>query len=399
MKSGRDGAECGAGCQPPRAWFGARENRRYAWPAAVDGTGGTDMPEPMVRFCKSFDGARLAYSVSGHGAPVLLLPSWLTHLDYQWRSTAWRPWLAALSERSRLIRYDPRGCGLSDREIGDLSFDAWVRDVDAVLDAAGVDRVSLIGICQGGAVAIRHAGTRPDRVERLVLYGTYARGRDRRGNLPVEPDKARVMLEMLELGWAEEDGAFMRSFATQFQPDGGIEHLRSWCALQRQATTARNAVALTRIMFDIDVTEAARDIACPTLVAHARDDAVVPIAEGRLLAGLIPGASFVELESRNHFMLDKEPAWGTFLDALGDFLPRGDGADAAFVDLSLRERQVLQGIAEGLDNREIGMALAISEKTVRNHVTRILSKLGVATRARAIVAAIRAGLGRDGGAG
>lgn len=351
------------------------------------------MPLPRVRFCRSFDGTRLAYAVSGEGPPVLLLPSWLTHLDYQWRSVAWRPWLDLLSDRFRLLRYDPRGCGLSDRDIGDLSFEAWVRDVDAVLDAAGLDRVSLIGICQGGPVALSFAAARPERVDRLLLYGTYGRGRDRRDDVPLEPEKARLMLEMLELGWAEEDGAFMRSFATQFQPDGTLDHLRSWCELQRQATTARNAVALTRIMFDIDVLKTAATIACPTLVAHGAEDAVVPVDEGRLLARTIPDAGFLELPTRNHFMLEKEPVWARLSDAILDFLPSERSRDHAFHGLTNRERQVLQGIAEGLDNEEIGAALKISEKTVRNHVSRIFSKLEVPSRAKAIVAAIRGGFG------
>lgn len=351
------------------------------------------MASPQVRFCKSFDGTRLAFTVSGRGPPVLLLPSWLSNLDYQWRSTAWRPWLDALSDHYTLIRYDPRGCGLSDRDISDLTYDSWVRDVDAVLDAAGMGNVSLVGICQGGAIAISYAALNPGRINRLVLYGTYARGRDRRGNVPLEPEKAKVMLEMLELGWADEDSAFMRAFATQFQPDGAIEHLRSWCELQRQATTASHAVALTRIMFDIDVVEDARKIGCPTLVAHAKDDAVVPFGEGRLLAQTIPGATFLALPSRNHFMLAKEPAWGELVGALVSFLPREHQADGPFADLSQRERQVLQGVADGLDNHEIGAALEISEKTVRNHVSGILAKLGVRSRAKAVVAAIRAGFG------
>lgn len=349
-----------------------------------------------VRFCKSFDGTRIAYSVTGRGAPVLMLPSWLSNLDYQWQSTAWRPWLEYLEDRCRLIRYDPRGCGLSDREIGDLSFDSWVRDVDCVLDAAGQNRVTLIGICQGGAVALRYAASRPDRVDRLVLYGTYARGRNRRDDLPPEPDKARVMLEMLELGWAEEDSAFMRAFATQFQPDGGLDHLQSWCRLQRQSTSARGAVALTRIMFEIDVRADARNIRCPVLVAHVRDDAVVPLEEGRLLAREIPDARFLVLDSRNHFMLPKERAWAQLLEELDAFLPRTGEDDEFAVLLSMREQQVLRGIAEGLDNREIGAALDISEKTVRNHVSGILSKLGVPTRAKAIVRAIQAGIGVGG---
>lgn len=349
--------------------------------------------QSRVRFCKSFDGTRIAYCVSGQGAPVLLLPSWLSNLDYQWQSTAWRPWLEFLWDRNRLIRYDPRGCGLSDRDIDNLSFDSWVRDVDAVLDAVGVDRVSLIGICQGGAVALRYAASRPERVERLVLYGTYARGRNRRDDVPLEPEKAKVMLDMLELGWADEDSAFMRSFATQFQPDGSLEHLQTWCRLQRQATSARNAVALTRIMFDIDVLDDAKEIQCPTLVAHVRDDAVVPLEEGRILAREIPGARFMALDSRNHFMLPKEPAWAELVDALAAFLPEMRESDELAAILSLREQQVLSAIAEGLDNREIGAALEISEKTVRNHVSGILSKLGVSSRAKAIVRAIRAGLG------
>lgn len=351
------------------------------------------MGQAPVRFCKSFDGTRLAWSAEGHGRPVLLLPSWLTHLDYQARSTAWRPWLQALGDRYRLIRYDPRGCGLSDREIGDLTFDAWVRDVDAVLDAAGADRVAVIGICQGGAVALAHAARSPGRIEALLLYGTYARGRDRRESPPVEPAKAKVMLEMLELGWADEESGFMRAFATQFQPDGGLDHLRSWCELQRQATTARNAVALSRIMFDIDVQDEARRIDCPTLVIHAAQDAVVPVSEGRLLARTIPGARFLEVDSRNHFPLPKEAAWAAILDALDDFLPARSGPDGSFADLSQRERQVLEAVAAGLDNEEIGAALEISEKTVRNHVSNVMAKLGVASRAKAIVAAIRAGLG------
>ena len=196
---------------------------------------------------------------------------------------------------------------------------------------------------------------------------------------------------MLELGWGDEDSAFMRSFATQFQPDGGMEHLSSWCELQRQATTARNAVALTRIMFDIDVTDEAARIASSALVAHVQDDAVVPATEAELLARTIPGASLLLLPGRNHFMLPHEESWKRLTDELAAFLPTdGNGLVA---DLSQREREVLEGVAGGLDNREIGVALNISEKTVRNHVSGILSKLGVPSRAKAMVRAIQAGLG------
>ena len=347
-----------------------------------------------IRFATSFDGARIAWTVSGSGPPILLLPSWLTHLDYQKRSIAWQPWLEALASRHRLIRYDPRGCGLSDRDISHLSFDTWVRDAGAVADAAGLDRFSLVGICQGGAVAIAFAAHQPQRVRSLVLYGTYARGRNMRSDLPLEPEKAKVMLEMLRIGWGDEDHAFMRAFATQFQPEGSIEHLRSWCELQRMATSADNAVALTRIMFDIEILADAARIACPTLVAHAERDAVAPFEEGRLLAQTIPGARLIALDSPNHFMLPTERAWKTLVDTLRDFLAEGEAEGSPFAGVTPRERDVLRLVARGLDNHRIGAHLGISEKTVRNHVSALFGKLGVETRARAIVMAREAGFGQ-----
>jgi len=350
------------------------------------------MVNEQVRFCRSFDGAQIAYAVTGRGAPLVLLPSWLTHLHYQWRSVAWRPWLEALSAGWRLLRYDPRGCGLSDRDVEDLSFDTWVRDLQAVLDAAGFERVALLGICQGGPVALALAAAHPDRVSRLVLHGAYARGRARRGT-PLEPHKARVMLEMIELGWGDEDHAFMRAFATQFQPEGGLEHLSSWCELQRAATSAANAVRLTRAMFDLDLQEQARQVACPSLVMHAERDAVVPVEEGRLLARLIPNALFMELDSANHFLLPSEPAWPRALQGIADFLAPPAGEAGPFASLTAREREVLEYLARGLDNHQIAAHLDISEKTVRNHVSYLFAKLGVDTRARAIVLAREAGYG------
>jgi len=351
------------------------------------------MNNQQVRFCRSYDGATIAYAVSGDGPPVVLLPSWLTHLEYQWRSVAWRPWLEALSSRYRLLRFDPRGCGLSDRDVDDIAFETWVRDFGAVVDAAGLERFSVIGTCQGGPTAIEFAARHPQRVSRLVLYGTYARGRNHRTTIPLEPEKAKVMLDMMQLGWAHEDHAFMRAFATQFQPEGTMEHLRSWCELQRAATSPANAVRLTRVMFDVDVRGAAARIACPTLVAHPERDAVAPLEEGRLLAQIVPGARFLLLDSANHFMLSEEPAWKAMVEALHDFLPQRAADDGAFAELTERERELLHLLARGLDNHQIAAHLAISEKTVRNHVSNVFAKLGVESRAQAIVAAIDAGFG------
>lgn len=348
--------------------------------------------DQQVRYCRSFDGAQIAYAVSGDGPPVVLLPSWLTHLEQQWRSIAWRPWLEALSSRWRLIRYDPRGCGLSDRAIDGLTFDGWVRDFAAVVDAAGLDRFSLVGVCQGGPVAIEFTARHPERVDRLVLHGTYARGRNRR-TVPMEPQKAKVMLELIELGWGQQGHAFMQVFASQFQPQGSQEHLRSWCELQRAATSAENAVALTRAMFDLDVQDSAARIACPTLVMHSERDAAVPVEEGRLLAQLIPGARWAELPSVNHFLLPEEPAWPEAVQLLREFLPAPDREAGVFAALTPRERELVQFLAGGLDNHQIAAHLAISEKTVRNHVSSVFAKLGVESRGQAIVLARNAGFG------
>jgi pimeloyl-ACP methyl ester carboxylesterase/DNA-binding CsgD family transcriptional regulator len=354
------------------------------------------MAGQQVQFCRSFDGAEIAYAVSGNGPPVVLLPNWLTHLEYQWRSVAWRPWLEALSTRYRLVRYDPRGCGLSSRDVRDLSFESWVRDLGAVVDAAGLERFSLIGVCQGGPIAIEFTASQPGRVSELVLYGTYARGKNRRTTVPQEPEKAKLMLEMLRLGWGREDQSFIRVFASQFQPEGSLEHLRSWCELQRVATSPDNAVELTRVMFDVDVLPTAARVACPTLVVHAERDAAVPVEEGRLLAKTIPGARYVELASANHFLLAGEPAWAPLLEALYAFLPKAGAGSGPFTELSERERELLDFLARGLDNHQIAAHLGISEKTVRNHVSSIFDKLGVESRAQAIVRAREAGFGAPG---
>lgn len=347
-----------------------------------------------VHYCQSFDGAALAFATSGHGRPVLLLPSWVTHLEYQWRSSAWRPWLQALSENNTLVRYDPRGCGLSERGVDGMSFETWVRDALAVADAAGLDRVPVVGIGHGGATAVAMAQRVPDRVERLVLCGAFARGHRRRGSNLHGRERARLMFDMIRIGWNDRDQGLMRSFATQVQPEGPIEHLDSWCELQRRAASREAAMAFLRIMFETDVQEAARQVSCPALVAHADRDPFVPLAEGRLLARLMPHAEFLELESPNHFLLPQEPAWHHLRDALDDFLPAPPQAVGAFAVLTPREREVLDLLAQGLDNAHIATALGIRIKTVRNYMLMLLDKLDIDSRGEAIVVAREAGFGR-----
>jgi len=355
----------------------------------------------QVRFCTSFDGARIAYALSGDGPPLVLSASWLTHLEHQWRSLAWKPWLDYFSSRYTLIRYDSRGSGLSDRDVREISFDIWMRDFEAVLDAAGFDTFSLLGTCQGGPLAIEYAARHPRRVARLVLYGSYARGLGKRSEIPNQAEKAKVLLDMLGLGWGQDSHAYQQVWGSLFQPGGSIEHLRSWSEQQRLSTSAETAALMFRTTFNIDVQDAARRIQCPTLVINPEREALVPLEEGRRLAGLIPDARFVVLDTNNHMLLREEPAWERMLAEIEAFLrepaPKPQAASAPkerFSELSPRERDVLEAIARGLDNGEIAARLHLSEKTVRNHITRVLDKIGVQHRYQAIVLARDAGLGR-----
>ena len=352
-----------------------------------------------IRFCTTSDSVRLAYAVSGAGPPLVMSATWLTHLEHQWHSLAWQPWLDGLSRDHKLLRYDSRGCGLSDRDAGDLSFESWIRDFECVVEAAAFQRFSLLATCQGGPIAIEYAARHPERVDKLILYGTYGRGRLRWTNLPNEVEKGRVLLDLTQLGWGQENHAFLQVWATAFQPGGTLEHLHSWCDQQRAATTSETAVRLLRIGWNVDVRDAARKIKCPVLVMHAERDAVVPIEEGRSLASLIPNCRFVQLDSENHMPLADEPEWPRLLDELRRFLAE-PAADAAIErsglplkDLTPRERAVLEGIAEGLDNSEIATSLGLSQKTVRNHITRVFDKICVEHRYEAIVRAREAGLG------
>jgi len=273
-----------------------------------------------IRFCTTAAGVKLGYAISGDGPPLVMSATWLSHLEHQWKSLAWQPWLEGLSSEHRLLRYDSRGCGLSDRETDDLSFENWVRDFECVIDAAGFTRFPLLATCWGGPVAIEYAARHPERVSRPILYSTYARGRLRWTERPKEADKARVLLDLTRLGWGRENHAFLQVWASHFQPGGTLEHLRSWCDQQRAATSAETAVRLLEIGWNTDVTETARRIKCPVLMLHPERDAVVPIEEGRLLASLIPNCRFVLIDSENHMPLAEEPAWPQLLDEIRTFL-------------------------------------------------------------------------------
>ena len=276
--------------------------------------------EQHVRFCTADDGVRIAYGTSGTGPPLVKPANWLTHLEYDWESPVWRPWLHALSRDHTLVRYDERGSGLSDRDVPDLSFDAWVRDLETVVDAMGLERFPLLGVSQGCAVAIAYAVRHPERVSRLVLYGGYLQGTIQRARTPEELAQAEMLMLQLPLGWGQDNPAFRLFFAAKFLPEGTPEQTRWFSELQRITTTPEIAVRLRNTAGNINVTDLAPRIRVPTLVLHATGDAAVPFEQGRLIAARIPGARFVSLESRNHILLETEPAWGRFTDEVRRFL-------------------------------------------------------------------------------
>ncbi len=368
-------------------------------PRAARRVHGTTVPgyrgAMQIRFCSSFDGTRLAYAVQGSGLAVLRAPHWLTHLEYEGQSPIWKPWIAAFTRRFRLVRMDERACGLSDWDVGEVTFESAVRDLEAVADAAGIERFALFGHSQGGAISVAYAARHPERVSHLVLLGAYARGAYRRGLGAHQREELEAQLKLVEHGWGRDDPSYRQMFAAQFLPGATLEELAAMSELQRRSASAANAVRVIRSFLDIDVTEAAAAVRCPTLVLHARGDRRVPFEEGRLLAGLIPGARFEPLESANHILLAHEPSFVQFFDAVQAFLAgEGDAAPLSFVALTPRERQVLGYIAEGRDNAQIAAQLGLSDKTVRNNITHIFDKLGVQTRAQAIVLARENGFGK-----
>jgi pimeloyl-ACP methyl ester carboxylesterase/DNA-binding winged helix-turn-helix (wHTH) protein len=277
-------------------------------------------PRQHIAFCRAVDGVRLAYAVSGDGPPLVRAANWMTHLGYDSESPVWQHWVREFSLRHTFVRYDERGCGLSDWDVGDFTFDAWVTDLESVVEALGLDRFPLMGVSQGGAVAVAYAARHPDRVSRLVLCGAYAKGRAVRAVNEDEKRAASLDLDLARVGWGRDDPAFRQVFAAQFLPDGTRADWAAFDQLQRRTTSPENAVRFLTEFGRIDVCDDARNVACPTLVLHSRDDHRVPLRFGEELAALIPDAQLVTLHSNNHLLTGSEPAWQEFCAEVGAFL-------------------------------------------------------------------------------
>jgi serine/threonine protein kinase/pimeloyl-ACP methyl ester carboxylesterase/Flp pilus assembly protein TadD len=275
--------------------------------------------EQQIHFCTTDDGVRIAYATVGEGPPLVKAANWLNHLEFDWRSPIWRHLLQEFSRDHTFVRYDERGNGLSDWNVADLSLDAWVEDLASVVKATDVDRFPLLGISQGGAVAIAYAVRHPDKVSHLILYGAYARGWAKRESSE-EIEQRQAQLTLVRLGWGKDNPAFRQLWTTLYAPDATPEQAQSFNDLQRVSTSPENAFKLLNVMGDIDVVDLLPQVKVPTLVLHCRDDSAVPFEEGRLLAAMIPGARFVPLEGKNHLLLEAEPAWTMFVNEVRRFL-------------------------------------------------------------------------------
>ncbi len=344
-----------------------------------------------IRFCHSEDGTRIAVASCGKGSVILRAAHWLSHVDYDLESPVWQPWLHALSARHRFVRYDPRGCGLSDRHVADLSISAWHADLDAVAASIDEPQFVLLGLSQGGALAIAYALRHPERVSHLVLLNAYGQGARTRAQTDAERLEAETLVNFVRIGWGRENPAFCQFFTNLFIPKGTPEQHRWWGDLERVTADAGVAAQLLEHMQGIDVLNLASELRVPTLIAHSRGDMRVPFNEGCKLAAVIPHARFVPLESKNHVLLPDEPAWVVFHGELADFLGQVGAQQPRAVreaGLSPAEAAILNLVAEGLDNRTIAVRLGKSEKTVRNQLSLIFSKLGVQSRSQAIVMAL-----------
>ncbi|HEY8558981.1 MAG TPA: alpha/beta fold hydrolase [Pyrinomonadaceae bacterium] len=349
-----------------------------------------------IRYVQTRDGVRLAWAEAGEGKLLIKAANWMTHLEYDWESPVWRHWMRFFSESFRFVRHDERGCGMTDWQVGDLSFERWVEDLETVVEAAAPDApFALLGISQGAAVCIAYAARYPERVSHLILYGGYARGAFHRDD-PGKESMYRAMIELVRHGWGSDNPTFRQVFTSRFVPGASDEQLDWFNELCAKTTSGEVAAKLLEARAKVDAVSLLGQVRTPTLVLHSRADDVVPLVEGHILAAGIPDAEFVELDSKNHVLLDGEPAWARFCDEVLRFTGVKGAAhaeDPAFAALTAREREVLSLLAEGFGNAQIASRLAISEKTVRNHISNLFDKLGVWTRAQAIVFARDRGFG------
>ncbi len=340
-----------------------------------------------IRFCRTADGVRLAFAIHGSGPPLVVVSCWLGHLQHDWQSPVWRHFLDQLGEMATVIRYDERGFGMSDWTVDDFSIEARLGDLEAILDETGHERFALLGMSGGSAVAMAYAIAHPERVSRMILYGTVC------GEIvkfsPEAWAEEETYRSMIRVGWAKEDPVFRRAFTTRFIPDATEEQMRWFDDLQRMSTSPANAVTSRIARQNVDIIDELAGITAPTLVLQAIGDRSTFFEYAVSVSSKIPGARLVPLQSRNHILLADEPAWRVFIDEVSSFLEPERRAHAerprtparATEALSAREIDVVRLAADGLTNDEIAEALTLSARTIERHLSNIYAKLGLTGRA------------------
>ena len=350
---------------------------------------------PDIRFCTATDGVKLAVGTYGSGPPLVRAGTWLTHVEYDATSPLSAHWCQELSKRHRYVAYDGRGCGLSDRDVGELSLDAFVADLEAVVDGLGLGRFALVGMSMGAPVAVAYSAKHPERVSRLVLHGGFHRSYvSSRNPDPRVLEEADVLLKSARLGWGAGSPALRQVFVAKFMGESTEAQRQAFDERQRVTSTAEVAEKYLRAMFALDVKDLAPRVSCPTLSFHSRGDQLILFEQGRKLAALVPGARFVPLESKNHVPFREEPAWQTLVAELRPFLDEDHGvhAPSPVKELTSRQLDVLRGVARGLTDKEIASELSLSPRTVEMHVARVLAALDCANRAEAVRKAAALGL-------
>jgi pimeloyl-ACP methyl ester carboxylesterase len=349
--------------------------------------------KPALQFARLPSGARLAWARSGRGPVLVRVAHWLTHVEHEWDSRIWHPWVARLSSFSTLVRYDERGYGFSDAAPTEREGAICLEDLAAVAQqAVPSGPMALLGVSGAAPIALAYAAQHPQRVSRIILLGGYLVGQLAREHNTEATAYFEATLKLMELGWGRNQAEVQQFFTQRLVPEASPAEMDSLNELQRLACNGVQAAAFMRTRARLDVRALAAQVQCPVLVLHAQGDRIVPLSSGRELAASLPRARFEVLSTQNHLPTPGSPAFEHLMTAIQGFLAE-DGA-AAPPALTPRERQLCAYVAKGLDNAQLAAHLGLSEKTVRNMLSLLYAKLGVEGRSQAVVRTQALGFGQ-----